>query len=132
MVASTWAGERQGGSTRLLLFIALFILGLFSFLPFYFLLTTSIKTAGEANRVPLTFIPQSFSLEHFEFVINEGAPRAMANGLFYAGLGTLLAVVVSALIGYVVVKHRSTVGDILFWTIVASSLMRWPPTSSPW
>ncbi|MCY3718685.1 MAG: carbohydrate ABC transporter permease [Anaerolineaceae bacterium] len=123
IVASTWAGERQGGGTRILLFIALCILGLFSFLPFYFLLTTSIKEAAEANRVPLTFIPQSFSLEHFEFVINEGAPRAMANGLFYAGVGTVLAVVVSALIGYVVVKHRSIVGNILFWTIVASSLM---------
>ncbi|MCY4526951.1 MAG: hypothetical protein OXB89_10125 [Anaerolineaceae bacterium] len=84
MVAATWAGEKQGGGTRLLLFAALFIMGLFSFLPFYFLLTTSIKDAAEANRVPLTFIPQSFSLEHFEFVFNEGAPRAMANGLFYA------------------------------------------------
>ncbi len=123
MVTSTWAGGQQRSTTRLLLFFALFVFGLFSFLPFYFLLTTSIKEAAEANRVPLTFIPQSFSLEHFESVLNEGAPRAMANGLFYAGVGTLLAVIVSALIGYVVVKHRSKVGDILFWTIVASSLM---------
>ncbi len=123
VVASNWAGGGQRSNTRILLFVVLFIFGLFSFLPFYFLLTTSVKEAGEANRVPVTFIPQSFSLEHYINVLNIGFPRAMANGLFYAGVGTVLAVIVSALIGYVVVKHRSTVGNILFWTIVASSLM---------
>jgi len=115
--------HHQSGRVRALLFAVLFIFGLFSFLPFYFLVTTSIKTAPEAARVPLTMFPQSFSLEHFDNVLKIGFPRAMANGLFYAGLGTLLAVVVSGLIGYVVVKHRSTLGDILFWAIVASSLM---------
>ena len=113
----------QRDNLRLLLYFILVIFGLFSFLPFYFLLTTSIKVAPEAARVPLTMVPQSFSLEHFEQVLKIGFPRAMANGLLYAGIGTLLAVVVSGLIGYVVVKHRSTLGNILFWGIVASSLM---------
>lgn len=119
-------GERTRSTvrvSRILLSLGLLIFGIFTFLPFYFLLTTSIKSPSEAARVPFTWVPQSFTLEHFGNAIGIGFPRAVTNGLIYAIVGTLLAVVISALIGFVIVKYPSAFGNFLFWAIIASTLM---------
>jgi multiple sugar transport system permease protein len=129
-IRTTFVAPRFGGRTkstmrtsRILLSLGLLVFGTFTFLPFYFLLTTSIKSPSEASRVPFTWIPQSFTLEHFGSAIGIGFPRAVANGLIYAIVGTFLAVVISALIGFVIVKYPSFFGNLLFWTIIASTLM---------
>lgn len=103
--------------------LTVFVFGLITVFPFYFLLTTSFKSAEEARAIPITWVPHSVSLEHYREAIGTGFPRALFNGLIYAGVGTFLAVYVSALIGFVLVKFPSKVGDILFWMIQASTLM---------
>lgn len=103
--------------------IGLVLFGLVTVFPFYFLLTTSIKAPEETWRIPITWIPQSFSLEHYIIAIGFGFPRVLLNGLVYAGVGTFLAVYVSALIGFVIVKFPSKMGDFLFWVILSSTLM---------
>jgi multiple sugar transport system permease protein len=116
-------GRSRIQGSRVTIFVILLLFGLVTFLPFYFLAETSIKSPSEATRIPLTWFPQSFTLQNFQEAIGIGFPRAVANGLIYAVVGTVLAVFISALIGFVIVKHPSVFGNILFWSIIASTLM---------
>lgn len=127
-MASTRAQEkapkpRRMNWTDLLVMLGLIMFGALTIFPFYFLVTTSIKNSAEAWQIPITWFPQSFTLEHFAKAVDLGFPRALLNGLIYAGVGTFLAVVVSAMIGFVIVKFPSRLGDFLFWVILSSTLM---------
>ena len=104
-------------------YIIILIFGLLILVPFYFVITTSFKTTAEATRIPIAWIPTKWTLEHYRLALQAGFPRALVNGLIYAGVGTFLAVYVSALIGFVVVKFPSKMGDFLFWMIMASCLI---------
>lgn len=107
----------------LLAYLGLFVFGAVTVLPFYFLVTTSIKLPSEAWRVPITWIPQSFTIEHYVVALELGFPRALLNGMVYACVGTFLAVLVSAMIGFVIIKYPSKMGNFLFWVILSSTLM---------
>ena len=100
---------------RLVGFAGIIVFGLVIVVPFFFMLTTSIKSASEAWRVPITWTPQSFTLDHYRYAIQEGFFRALLNGAIYAGLGTILVVYASALLGFVIVKLPSKFGNFFFW-----------------
>jgi len=114
---------RSTQTTHFVVFLGLFVFGLLTVFPFYFLLTNSIKNPAEAWSIPITWIPQSFTLENYSKAMGLGFPQALLNGFIYAGVGTFLAVNVSALIGFVVVKFPSKMGNFLFWVILSSTLM---------
>jgi ABC-type glycerol-3-phosphate transport system permease component len=107
----------------LLGYLGVVVFGLFVLVPFYFVVTTSFKTSAEATRYPIAWIPTIWTLDHYRIALQQGFPRALINAFIYAGIGTFLAVYVSALIGFVVVKFPSKIGSFLFWMIVASSLI---------
>ena len=115
--------RRRQSWGRLLGLVGLFLFGLIITFPFYFLLTTSIKSLAEAWLVPITWVPRSFSLYHYSLAFQQGFGRALLNGFIYAGLGTLLVVYISAMIGFVIVKLPSRFGNFFFWLMNGASLI---------
>ena len=57
---------------RLFLYAMLAIFALIFFVPFYWVVTASIKETAELRMIPPTWWPQSFTLEHY---VNVWTPR---------------------------------------------------------
>ena len=49
----------KGFFKNILLYMLLFLGGLFMVLPFYWMLVTSLKSAGEAIAIPPTWLPRN-------------------------------------------------------------------------
>ncbi len=115
-----WLRRYAGQVTlyALLLFGALIF-----FLPFYWVIIASFKTASELRSIPPTWWPQTFTLENYPDVWSGEFARYFLNSFVYAGGTTLVVLFTSSLIGYVLVKDRSRLGDIAFWVILATSMV---------
>lgn len=106
-----------------LLYISLTILALIFALPFYWVIIASFKTAPELRDIPPTWWPQTFTLANYPEVWDARFARYFLNSFIYAGGTTLIVLFTSSLIGYVLVKDESRLGNMLFWTILATSMV---------
>lgn len=107
----------------LLLYVVLLLLALAFLAPFYWVVVSSVKETSELQRIPPTWWPHSFTLEHHARVWTARFMRYFVNSFVYAGGTTLMAVMTSALLGFVLVKHRSKFGDILFIMLLATMMV---------
>ena len=120
--ASPLAWVKSGGG-RLLVFGMLLVFGVIFAFPFYWVLTASVKDAAEIRALPPTWYPHSFSLDAYGRVWSGKFARYFLNSFIYAGSITLIDVVTSTLIGYVLIKHTSRLGNIVFWTILSATMV---------
>src|SRR5215216_2445094 len=115
-----WA-RRNGG--RVLVFGLLLVFGIVFAFPFYWVLTASVKDAAEIRAVPPTWYPHSFTVDAYGRVWSGKFARYFLNSFVYAGSITVLDVVTSTLIGFVLIKHPSRLGNIVFWTILSATMV---------
>jgi multiple sugar transport system permease protein len=102
------------------------LLGIFAvifFVPFYWVLSASVKEISELRRIPPTWIPQSFTLEHYTDVVSAQFGRYFLNTFIYAGATTLIVLFTSTLLGFVLVKHPSRFGNLVFGLVVATMMV---------
>ncbi|MEM7535334.1 MAG: carbohydrate ABC transporter permease [Chloroflexota bacterium] len=113
--------QRQTGS---ILVYAILLLGaIIFFVPFYWVVIASFKTATELRAIPPTWWPQEFTFANYPEVWRGTFARYFINSFVYAGGTTLLVVFTSSLIGFVLVKDESKVGNFIFWFILAASMV---------
>ncbi len=108
---------------RLLLYALLLIFGLIFVFPFYWVVTASIKDVAEIRAIPPTWWPQSFTLDAYAKVWSGKFARYFLNSFIYAGSLTTIDIVTSTLIGFVLIKHPSRLGNIVFWTILSATMV---------
>ncbi len=108
---------------RLLLYTLLLIFGLIFVFPFYWVVTASIKDVAEIRAIPPTWWPQSFTLDAYAKVWSGKFARFFLNSFIYAGSLTVIDIVTSTLIGFVLIKHPSRLGNIVFWTILSATMV---------
>lgn len=110
--------------------LAYFILvpaSLIALLPFVWMILSSFKTLKEIRQIPPTFVPQEFTLDNYEKVLdNPDLPL----GTFYRNSATIAVANViqvlftSSLFGYIFAKFEFKGKKALFWFIL--SLMMVP------
>jgi multiple sugar transport system permease protein len=110
----------RGRIERILLYLVLLVLGVAFFLPFYWVVTASIKSSAELNRMPPTWWPHTFTLEHYPQVLNLEFGRYFLNSFIYATATTGIVAVTCTLLGFVLAKFPSRFGNIFFLVIIAS------------
>jgi multiple sugar transport system permease protein len=115
-----WARENAG---RVLLYALLLLFGVIFIFPFYWVLTASVKESAEIRAIPPTWWPHSFTLDAYGKVWSAKFARYFLNSFVYAGAITLVDVVTSTLIGFVLIKHPSRLGNIVFWTILSATMV---------
>ncbi len=115
-----WLQRRAG---YLLLMLVLLLFGIIFAFPFYWVLSASVKDIVEIRAIPPTWYPHSFELDAYARVWNEKFARFFVNSFVYAGGVTIIDVFTSALIGYVLIKHPSRLGNIVFWTILSATMV---------
>ncbi len=107
----------------LLLYLFLAIGALIFFMPFYWVVIASLKTAAELRTIPPTWWPQEMTFANYPLVWSSEFARYFLNSFIYAGGTTLIVVLTSSLIGYVIVKDASRLGNLLFWFLLAASMV---------
>ncbi len=126
----TYTATRTGISARLrqvlgrgALYLVLVLGAILFFVPFYWVVIASLKTPAELRAIPPTWWPQELTFANYPVVWQAKFARYFLNSFIYAGGTTLIVVLTSSLLGYVLVKDRSRLGNLLFWFLLAASMV---------
>ncbi len=116
-------GRLRAQVPRIATLVLLGLVALVFAIPFYWLLISSVKTVGELRAIPPTWWPHTFTLANFPRVWSGQFGRFMLNSFVYAGLSTVIITFTSSLIGYVLIKDRSRLGEWFFWFVLSAAMV---------
>ena len=108
---------------RLAVLVTLALVALLFAVPFYWVLLSSVKTVAELRAIPPTWWPETFTLNNFPRAWSGKFGRYMINSFVYAGLSTVVITFTSSLIGYVLIKDRSRLGELFFWFVLSAAMV---------
>jgi multiple sugar transport system permease protein len=108
---------------RLGVIVLLTIVAVLFAVPFYWVLISSVKHVSELRAIPPTWWPETFTLNNFPRAWSGKFGRYMINSFIYAGLSTVIITFTSSLIGYVLIKDRSRLGEWFFWFVLSAAMV---------
>lgn len=104
----------------------LIVLSAIAFFPLLWVLISSVKTSGELTSDPTGFLPKQFTLDNFIHVIEDlGFARNIGNSLLIALTTTLIAIVISSMAAYGIVRFFPVLGTLMSRALVATYMF--PP-----
>lgn len=104
----------------------LIVLSAIAFFPLLWVLISSVKTSGELTSDPTGFLPKQFTLDNFIYVIEDlGFARNIGNSLLIALTTTLIAIVISSMAAYGIVRFFPVLGTLMSRALVATYMF--PP-----
>ncbi|WP_410681440.1 carbohydrate ABC transporter permease [Avibacterium paragallinarum] len=94
--------------------------------PLVWIMISSVKGKGELTSEPTRFLPKIFTLDYFEHVINDlHFIVNIKNSLFIALITTLIAIVISAMAAYGIVRFFLKLGAVMSKLLVTTYIF--PP-----
>ena len=106
--------------------VYLIILSMIAFFPLVWVLLCSVKSSGELTANPTRFLPKHFTLENFTHVIQDlGFGGNISNILIIAISTTCIAIVISSMAAYGLVRFFPKLGSIMSKVLVATYMF--PP-----
>lgn len=115
--------EKIGGAVC---HVYLIILSIIAFFPLVWILMCSIKSSGELTANPTHFLPKQATLENFVHVINDlGFALNISNSLLIALFTTCIAIVISSMAAYGIVRFFPKLGAVMSKALVATYMF--PP-----
>jgi multiple sugar transport system permease protein len=110
---------RRGPAVSLALTIGLAVVAVVVLLPFWWVMSSSIKATNEIVSVQPTMVPHSFTLEHFAKLLGSSDfPRFLLNSLIVSLASMAITVVLAVLSGYAFFRLRFIGRDFLYRTIL--------------
>lgn len=120
-----------------LLFVLMFICGIFMVLPLVMIVNNALKPLDELYQFPPKIFVRNPTLENFSdlFVLMNDSwipfSRYILNTIIITGLGMVGHVVVASLAAYPLAKHKFPGKGILFGMVVLSMMFSWTVTQIP-
>lgn len=106
--------------------VYLVILSVVAFFPLVWVLLCSVKSSGDLTSNPTRFLPKRFTMENFMHVINElGFAENIVNSLLIAISTTCIAIVISSMAAYGIVRFFPKIGSIMSKVLVTTYMF--PP-----
>ena len=106
--------------------VYLILLSLIAYFPLVWVLLCSVKSSGELTANPTRFLPKEFTLENFVHVIKDlGFAGNISNSLIIAVSTTCIAIVISSMAAYGIVRFFPKLGSIMSKVLVATYMF--PP-----
>ncbi len=106
--------------------IYLIILTIIAVFPLLWILLSSVKTSGELTANPTSFLPKNFTLENFIHVIKDlGFAVNIKNSLLISLITTLIAITISAMAAYGIVRFFPKFGNVMSKLLVTTYMF--PP-----
>ena len=103
--------------------IYLVVLSVIALFPLLWILLSSVKSAGELTANPTSFLPKKFTLENFTHVINDlRFIDNIANSLWIAFAVTIIAIIISSMAAYGIVRFFPRLGNIMSKALVTMYL----------
>ena len=94
--------------------------------PLIWIFISSVKSKGELTSEPTRFWPKIFTLDYFEHVINDlNFIVNIKNSLFISLVTTLIAITISAMAAYGIVRFFPKLGSIMSKLLVTTYIF--PP-----
>lgn len=107
-------------------YLYLTLLAAIASFPLLWIVLSSVKAKGELTGNPTAFWPQQFSLENFGIVLGQLKFTAnIANSVLVAGSTTLIAIVISSLGAYGVIRFFPRVGKVITRVLITTYMF--PP-----
>ncbi|RFU94097.1 carbohydrate ABC transporter permease [Sphaerochaeta halotolerans] len=104
-------------------YVLLIVLALATLLPVLWVVLSSFKPQSELFRVPLTFLPQKWTVQNYVSSLQAGNfPVYFSNTVFVAVVSTFITVMVNLMAGYALAKYIFK-GRNLIFTIMIATLM---------
>ncbi|MCI4062886.1 carbohydrate ABC transporter permease [Micromonospora sp. R77] len=116
---------RRSGRYAVLVLLALVFL-----IPLLWMVITSVKTYGDAQRIPPSIVPNPFSTHGYDQILGNTANpvlRWFLNSMLAATLHALLVLVTASMAAYALARMRFRGRGLLFALIVGTLFI--PPTS---
>ena len=111
---------------NLMCHIYLIILTIIAVFPLLWILLSSVKTSGELTANPTSFLPKNFTLENFIHVIKDlGFAVNIKNSLLISLITTLIAITISAMAAYGIVRFFPKFGNVMSKLLVTTYMF--PP-----
>lgn len=118
--------NRKGKVGNAFCHLYLIILSLIAFFPLVWVLLCSVKSSGELTSNPTRFLPKHFTLDNFTHVIQDlGFAKNIGNSLLIAIITTCIAIVISSMAAYGIVRFFPKLGSIMSKVLVATYMF--PP-----
>lgn len=119
-------GKRKEKFGNGLCHIYLIILSVIALFPLLWVLLSSVKSAGELTANPTHILPKNFTLENFRHVIEDlNFMENIGNSLWIAFIVTIIAIVISSMAAYGIVRFFPRLGNIMSKALVTMYLF--PP-----
>jgi len=102
----------------------LLILSLPFIFPFWWMITSSLKTAAEVFAFPPTLLPPSWQWSNFAEVFTfQPFARQYFNSLYIAAAVTVLTILISAMAGYAFARVRFPLRNVIFLVLLSALMM---------
>lgn len=116
---STWIGD-------IISHIFLIIMTIIAVFPLVWIFISSVKGKGELTNNPTSFWPKVFTLDYFDHVINDlNFILNIKNSLIISLITTLIAITISAMAAYGIVRFFPKLGSIMSKLLVTTYIF--PP-----
>ncbi len=106
------------------IYILLFFVSIIMMLPFLWMISVSLKPAGQIYEYPPSFIPSSFNFENYKVAWTRANFNLyFKNTVIFAVVGTILTLITCSLGGYTFAKLRFPGKEVLFSIILFSMML---------
>jgi multiple sugar transport system permease protein len=105
-------------------YVLLLVLSLPFIFPFWWMITSSLKTAAEVFAFPPTLLPPSWQWSNFaEVFAFQPFARQYFNSLYIAASVTVLTILISAMAGYAFARIRFPLRNVVFLVLLSALMM---------
>jgi multiple sugar transport system permease protein len=105
-------------------YVLLLVLSLPFVFPFWWMITSSLKTAAEVFAFPPTLLPPSWQWSNFaEVFAFQPFARQYFNSLYIAAAVTVLTILISAMAGYAFARVRFPLRNVIFLVLLSALMM---------
>lgn len=111
----------------ILIFIAIGLLLMLSFMPMLWMFLTSFKDKGEYFTYPPVFIPRSLDLSHFKRGLQIGGQKGIIDSFIVSACSTLVSLAVGSIAAYSLARFKIGGKHLAFWIL---SIRMMPPIAS--
>ncbi len=108
---------------RVLFWLLILLILIYTIFPFYWAIVTSFKPSGELFDTPVAYWPKTFTLENYRSVLsNPDFLRALRNSAITAISTVLIALVIGSLAAYALGRLRFRGKTVILYTVLAMSM----------
>ena len=92
--------------------------------PFFWMISTSLKAPHEVMQVPVNFIPENFLWENYRTAFDATPlPRFFLNSIIVTGLGTVGTITITILAAFAFSKLQFYGRDVVFSVLIATMIV---------